>query len=181
MIIYLVFRDREGDLFAPVFNQTAADTVVQSLKDVGYAEAHKIGVETLDNPGSTEPEFSKLTAGSMVETTTLKCDCLICQVSARHIENGVPQIIVQMCSSLVGQWAGIQNPPITADNFTEACANRLDVLLTDWHRTKTMAEKMLAVGAITDEEFREAINSPSPAKSANLYTKIQDFAKSQAH
>jgi hypothetical protein len=107
-----------------------------------------------------------------MDIEVIACECAVCQVCRRYLDEGVPLAIVM---SFIGLVQAEEIPEV------EIRANRMNVMLADWQRLRAAAVRMEMLGLVTDAEFQEAVESSDPTLSMNLYTRLLDFSKRQTN
>lgn len=100
------------------------------------------------------------------------CNCLPCQVVEKYRALGVPESVTGFYYLNIFKLEALEEK-----DFAES----LEAQLVYWIRLRDAANEMIDKGLITDEEFMRCVVSRDPCESSNMFTRITDYIKSQAH
>lgn len=109
------------------------------------------------------------------------CDCRTCKTIARLKEQGIPEKVIDgLVKKLDVLYASHEIHPPKGEDKAAYCERMyihdLNNLVQRWLNLRDMAETMIEAGAISDDEFMDAVIDPNPVKSANLVQRIKDYA-----
>lgn len=102
-----------------------------------------------------------------------ECDCPTCKVARKYEDEGVPQGVIIASIRLIKVTAGTQSK--------EFASKKLDGMLAEWLKMSMYANEMIDKGILRDEDFQQAVESPDPTLSFNLYQRIKDYAANRVN